>query len=119
MYGMADEFVDPDPEAAPSWLVRTYKALSDERRLRILRRLSEGETSLDELTKLLGLSKSTVHHHIGILRAAGLVRVQIPSERTKKHDKTTRYSLREQPLDMAGDFLDTYIRRSQEVTNHP
>ncbi len=67
-YAVADEFLDSDPEAPPSWMVRTYKALSDERRLRILRRFAEGETTLDELTELLGLSKSTVHHHISVLR---------------------------------------------------
>lgn len=58
-YGIADEFIDSDPEAPPSWLVRTYKALSDERRLRIMRRLGEGPASLDDVSDLLGVSKST------------------------------------------------------------
>ncbi|HIE21522.1 MAG TPA: ArsR family transcriptional regulator, partial [Acidimicrobiia bacterium] len=68
MYAVADEFLEDDPEAPPSWLVRTYKALSDEKRLRILRRLGEGEATLDDLASVLGLAKSTVHHHIAILR---------------------------------------------------
>jgi DNA-binding transcriptional ArsR family regulator len=117
MYAVADEFIDSDPEAPPSWLVRTYKALSDERRLRILRRLSEGETSLDELTEMLGLSKSTVHHHISILRAAGLVRIQVPSH-GEKHEKSSGYSLRPQALETAGGFLDTYIRSNEQTANH-
>jgi len=108
-YAVADEFIDSDPEAPPSWMVRTYKALSDERRLRILRRLSEGETTLDELTELLGLSKSTVHHHISVLRAAGLVRVHLSKDKDSKHESKS-YALREQPLADAGHFLDSYVR---------
>lgn len=116
IYGITDEFIESDPEAPPSWLVRTYKALSDERRLRILRRLGQGETSLDELTSMLGLSKSTVHHHISILRGAGLVRVQVRSQDKKnKHDKTSRYSLRPHALDNASDVLHTYIPTNQQT----
>ena len=107
-YGMADEFIDSDPEAPPSWLVKIYKALSDDRRLRILRRLSEGETTLDELTELIGLSKSTVHHHMSVLRAAGLVRVRISESKDEAKESKT-YALRTQGLSNAGAFLDTYI----------
>jgi DNA-binding transcriptional ArsR family regulator len=113
-YGMADEFIDSDPEAPPSWLVKTYKALSDERRLRILRRLSEGETTLDELTDLLGLSKSTVHHHMGVLRAAGLVRVRIQDS---DHKESKTYALRTQALGDAGAFLDTYIKTERRAAS--
>jgi len=111
MYAVADEFLDSDPEAPPSWLVRTYKALSDDRRLRILRRLGEGETTLDELTEMLGLSKSTVHHHISLLRGAGLVRIQLPSE--GKSYKTSTYNLRPQALDGAGQALDAYLGNTE------
>lgn len=114
-YGIADEFVDSDPEAPPSWLVRTYKALSDERRLRILRRLSEGPASLDDLSEMLGLSKSTVHHHITLLRGAGLVRVHMPAKEsgTKKN-----FSLREQSLADASGYLDAYLRTVEEEQRH-
>ena len=111
MYAVADEFLDSDPEAPPSWLVRTYKALSDERRLRILRRIGEGETTLDELTEMLGLSKSTVHHHISILRGAGLVRIHVPSE--GKMHKTSTYGLRLQALDGAGQALHAYLGNTE------
>ena len=111
-YGMADEFIDSDPEAPPSWLVKTYKALSDERRLRILRRLSEEEATLDDLTELLGLSKSTVHHHMSVLRAAGLVRVRITAKGEPKEAKT--YALRTQALTSAGEFLDIYVNTGRQ-----
>jgi DNA-binding transcriptional ArsR family regulator len=104
-YGLADEFLNLNPEAPPSWMVRFYKALSDEKRLRILRRLSEGDTSLDELTEMLDLTKSTVHHHITILRAAGLVRVQMGSTKAE-----SKYGLRPQAFEDASAFLEGYMR---------
>lgn len=115
-YGVADEFINSDPEAPPSWLVRMYKALSDEKRLRILRRLSEGETSLDELTDMLGLSKSTVHHHIGQLRAAGLIRIHVPADESNAKQKC--YTLREQSLADANSFLDSYLRTDDLKEHH-
>jgi len=110
-YGIADEFINSDPEAPPSWLLRVYKALGDDKRLRIMRRLSEGEATLDELTEMLGLSKSTVHHHMTLLRGAGLVRVQMSAEESKGKHKT--YSVREQSVADAGDFLDSYLRTTE------
>ena len=113
-YGLADEFVDSDPDAPPSWLVRTYKALGDERRLRIMRRLSEGPASLDDLTEMLDLSKSTVHHHIALLRGAGLIRVHIPED---KSSAKKSFSLREQSLAEARGFLDSYLTTAEEKEN--
>ncbi len=112
-YAMADEFINDNPDAPPSWLVRTYKALSDEKRLRILRRLSEGETSLDELTELLDISKSTVHHHISVLRGAGLIRVQISHGDRGKESHC--YGLRDQAFGDASAFLESYIRPQGEA----
>jgi len=114
-YGVADEFIDADPEAPPAWMVRTYKALSDERRLRILRRLREGDTSLDELTEMLGLSKSTVHHHMSILRAAGLIRIHVS---TDKSSKKRIYGLRDQALEDASGFLDSYLNPTIQGADH-
>jgi hypothetical protein len=64
--------------AADALLVRAatlYKALGDVQRLRLLRWLSAGPQSLAQLTDRLGATKSNVHHHLSLLRAAGLVRV--------------------------------------------
>lgn len=113
-YGMADEFIDSDPEAPPSWLVRTYKALADERRLRILRRLAESPASLDDLADLLGLSKSTVHHHVTTLRGAGLIRIHMGYWDS---DKKNSYSVRRRSLIDANDFLDDYLHTSEEQEN--
>jgi len=60
----------------PAELVRIYKALGDESRLKLLKRLQEGPISLAEATQETGLAKSTTHHHLAILRQAGFVLIQ-------------------------------------------
>lgn len=111
-YALADDFLINDPDAPPSWMVKFYKALSDEKRLRILRRLSEGDTSLDELTAMLEISKSTVHHHITLLRAAGLIRIQISPNDDGRESKC--YGLRPQAFEDASAFLESYMRPTPE-----
>jgi len=86
-YSVAEENLGLDPDAPPAWLVQFYKALGDERRLTIVRRLTEGPASFGELVELLGLAKSTVHHHIRQLRKAGVVRVTLGAE--KEHSLRT------------------------------
>jgi DNA-binding transcriptional ArsR family regulator len=49
------------------------RALSDEGRIAMLRRLAAGNATLAELADAVGLAKSTAHHHLAHLRAAGLV----------------------------------------------
>jgi DNA-binding transcriptional ArsR family regulator len=53
--------------------VRLGRALGDEQRMRILRRLVAGDASLAELAEAAGIAKSTAHHHLALLREAGLV----------------------------------------------
>ena len=50
-----------------------HKALADVNRLRIVRRLAEGEASVAELIAHVGLSQPLVSHHLKRLRVAGLV----------------------------------------------
>jgi DNA-binding transcriptional ArsR family regulator len=54
-------------------LLALGRALGDPKRLCMLERLREGEASLDELAAEIGLARSTTHHHLAHLRAAGLV----------------------------------------------
>ena len=66
-----------EPQDAEADLVaralRVGRALGDERRLRMLRRLAAGEATLAELAEAGGVGKPTAHHHLGALRAAALV----------------------------------------------
>ncbi|MEA2009843.1 MAG: winged helix-turn-helix domain-containing protein [Actinomycetota bacterium] len=100
-YPVADEYMDADPDAPPTWLIKTYKALGDERRLRILRRLSHGPASLHELADELAVSKSTLHHHMMLLRSAGLVKVLIGADQ--------EYALREDIVPETTAVLQAYI----------
>jgi predicted transcriptional regulator len=54
-------------------VLRFFKALADESRLRIVGILAGGERSVDQLTVQLNLRGPTVSHHLGHLRAVGLV----------------------------------------------
>jgi DNA-binding transcriptional ArsR family regulator len=59
--------------ATSSRAVALGKALGDEQRIAILGRLTLGEASLGDLADAAGLAKSTAHHHLVLLRGAGLV----------------------------------------------
>jgi DNA-binding transcriptional ArsR family regulator len=50
-----------------------HKALADVNRLRIVRRLADGEASVAELIAHVGLSQPLVSHHLKRLRVAGLI----------------------------------------------
>jgi DNA-binding transcriptional ArsR family regulator len=71
-YPLPSELADPE-EALSERAVAVGRALGDERRVQILRHLAFREASLDELANALGLARSTAHHHLVQLRAAGLV----------------------------------------------
>jgi DNA-binding transcriptional ArsR family regulator len=102
-YPVADENLAAAGEEAPPWLVKVLKALADDRRLRILHRLAQGEASLDDLAEVLGVAKSTVHHHVAQLRGAGLVRV------VAFGSSDTRYALRPAIYPEIGEYLLEYL----------
>lgn len=52
----------------------TFKALASATRLTVLKALDERRKTLTELSRDLALNKATVHEHMGLLLAAGLVR---------------------------------------------
>jgi DNA-binding transcriptional ArsR family regulator len=64
-YPVVDE-VEPE-------LVAVGRALGDEKRVALLERLRAGDATLAELAETIGAAKSTTHHHLGLLRRAGLV----------------------------------------------
>ncbi|MBD2101238.1 helix-turn-helix transcriptional regulator [Leptolyngbya sp. FACHB-261] len=54
-------------------LTQLLQLLSDETRLSLVLWLAQGESSVSELCAELKLPQSTVSHHLGLLRLAGLV----------------------------------------------
>ena len=99
-YPVADESVTAETDAPPLRLVRLSKALGDEKRLRILRALSDGEKSLMELAEMFGVAKTTMHHHMIVLRTAGLISVVVG---------TKRYRLRHETVPDVAALLSGYL----------
>lgn len=100
VYPVADESVSAFSDSPPLRLVRLSKALADEKRLRILRALADGEKTLMELADTFGVAKTTMHHHMIILRSAGLVTVGVGSK---------RYRLRTETVPDLGALLSGYL----------
>lgn len=55
---------------------RLLKLFASEQRLRILCRLGEGETSVNELAHFAGLAQSATSQHLAKLRAEGVVAIR-------------------------------------------
>ena len=104
-YGVDEAHVTGD--APPDPLVAAYKALGDETRLRILRRLADGPAALQELSELLGLAKSTVHGHLLVLRTGGLVVADV--------SKKTGYRLRRETLVESAALLENYLEGGDDA----
>ena len=64
-----------ETEIAP--LLRFFKALAHESRLRLLGFLAQRARTVQELASLLGLTEPTTSHHLGLLREAGLVTLRV------------------------------------------
>lgn len=99
---VADEFLALPSEAPPPALLKLFKALSDEGRLKLLRRMTSGPVSLAEATEELGVAKATAHHHLSILRQSGLVLMG-------GEGRATRYSLRDDPASVTHEALSRYV----------
>ena len=100
VYPVADESVSAESDTPPLRLLRLSKALGDEKRLRILRMLADGEKTLMELADAFGVAKTTMHHHMLILRSAGLISVGVGSK---------RYRLRPEAVPDVGALLSGYL----------
>ena len=64
-----------ETEIAP--LLRFFKALAHESRLRLLGFLAQRPRTVQELASLLGLTEPTTSHHLALLREAGLVSLRV------------------------------------------
>jgi DNA-binding transcriptional ArsR family regulator len=100
----------PDEGASPAEVARVYKALGDEGRLKLLRRLNDGPLKLSEAATELGVAKSTAHHHLAILRQAGFVTIRDEDENV--------YSIR-RDLPQAGELLSAYLGSSRSSATKP
>jgi DNA-binding transcriptional ArsR family regulator len=109
IYGVADDSIAVESDAPNPWLLRLTQALGDERRLRILKRLATGDATLHELATYFDVNDTTMLHHVIILRAAGLLRVQGGAGK--------RYQLERHMLPEMGNLLQTYLAVGEDQSN--
>ncbi len=95
-------------QPSPS-LLRAGRALGDPARLQILRRLSQGVCTLADLVSHTGLSRSTVHQHIIVLRSAGFVRVYTGSS------APDQFGARLEALDTFADRLRAFLEQDDQA----
>jgi DNA-binding transcriptional ArsR family regulator len=101
-YPVSDQHLPLPSEAPPPAMVKLFKALGDEGRLRLLRMMANGPIALADAANELDVSKATAHHHLSTLRTAGLVSIQDVGP-------NTRYALRAEIPAVARDALDGYL----------
>jgi DNA-binding transcriptional ArsR family regulator len=68
---------DDEPQTPPSRLVALGKAIGDETRLRILRELATKPATPPELAERMAMPRTTLLHHLRILRTADLISVRV------------------------------------------
>jgi len=72
---MSDERKVTDHDATV--LLRHFKALGNESRLKLVGLVADRERNVQELAALLALKEPTVSHHLAILKGAGLLAMRI------------------------------------------
>jgi len=81
-------------------LVKVFKALSDETRIRLLKLLQHRELCVCEIMQALDMTQSRVSRNLGILKDAGLVK-------DRRDGLWVHYSLDEEPFNSyAGPILE-------------
>ena len=85
-------------------LDRTFAALSDPTRRRILERLSVGPATISELAQPLGMSLPGVIKHVRVLERAQLVT-------TTKHGRTRECRLGPADLEDVAEWIEEYRTR--------
>lgn len=87
-------------------LLRFFKVLANESRLKILGLLANQERSVGELAKMLDLKEPTISHHLALMKGLGLV--------TARAEGTTRI-YRLEPKSLEGLSRDVF---SQDTLSH-
>ncbi|WP_019241017.1 MULTISPECIES: ArsR/SmtB family transcription factor [Bacillus] len=100
-YPIANESISPCDRYLPdNFLLLKYKALGDEVRLKIVKLLYEEERTLQDITNQINIGKSTIHHHLKILRAAKLVEIV-----------ESKYSLKKKAIEFLPEEMNHFLRK--------
>lgn len=90
--------------SVPDALLHGLEALASPTRLRILRLLLEHPSTPSELARRLRLRAPTVLHHLGALRLAGLVTLEISPQGER------RYAIRQSQLGVLWERLNAFLQ---------
>jgi DNA-binding transcriptional ArsR family regulator len=82
-------------------LDRTFSALADPTRRRLLRHLSRGETRVTELAKPFAMSLPAVSKHLGVLEGAGLLQ-------RRRQGREHHLTLNAAPMNEAAQWIEQY-----------
>jgi DNA-binding transcriptional ArsR family regulator len=91
------------PDQPPDRLVRYGKAIGDELRLRALRELRSGSMTGSELARRLGVPRTSLQHHLGLLVSSGLVTLSVDDARWGTLE------LREEALGDVGRLFESWL----------
>jgi len=105
LYPMPDRSADAVDAGPPERLVKLAQALGDAGRLEILAALRDRDLAVREIGEQLGLPRSTLRHHLGILQGAGLIRP------VQAGTGFSRYQLREEAATDLAELLERFFRR--------
>jgi DNA-binding transcriptional ArsR family regulator len=84
-------------------LNRTFAALADPTRRRILAHLARGDRRVTDLARPYAMSLPAVSKHLRVLEKAGLIR-------RRRHGRTHQLKLEAQPLKRAAQWVEEYRR---------
>jgi DNA-binding transcriptional ArsR family regulator len=100
------------PERLQEFKAEFFKALAHPTRIRILERLRDGEGTVGDLQRALGLDQSVVSQQLGVLRRQGIVQ-------TEKQGANVRYGVRDatlfELLEVARRIFNNHLTMSQAL----
>ena len=105
-YPVSDEHLSEEQNMTkpPELLINAFKSLADETRLRILKQLSYDELTLQELTNKMQIPKTTLHHHLSILRSAQIVKVSKSKYYLSEKNLNSLFKKAKQYLEMEDSY---------------
>jgi ArsR family transcriptional regulator len=106
--GLANSLVFTSPRGADDALIRAFKSLSDEARVRILYILSLGDFSVNEIVEILSMGQSSVSRHLKILTEAGFLNF-------RREGSWVYYSLRRDDFKAAIELTDIILKYKNDL----
>jgi DNA-binding transcriptional ArsR family regulator len=91
----------------PRSLNRTFAALADPTRRRLLEHLSRGESCVTDLAKPYNMSLPAVSKHLRILEGAGLIR-------RRRRGRVHHLKIEAAPMQQASQWIENYRRFWEE-----